>query len=275
MSLFLYGLHIGFFKISIVDFIDVALVSLALFQLYKILRGSIALRIFFGVLFVYAIYLLVGIFDMQLLQSILGQFFGVGVIATIIIFQQEIRKFLLLLGKTTPFSDGFFKFGSHTTSAKEQLDLTPIVEAAKILSSTKTGALIVFARNSELKFYADSGDILDSAISKRLIIAIFQKYSPLHDGAVIVAHKRIRAARCILPVSESDEIPAHMGLRHRSAIGLTEVTDAVVLVVSEETGNISIAQNGQIEAMQSKSDLKKALKKWLYPEEASETAVLA
>lgn len=275
MSLFLYGLQIGFFKISIVDFIDVALVSLALFQLYKILRGSIALRIFFGVLFVYAIYLLVGIFDMQLLQSILGQFFGVGVIATIIIFQQEIRKFLLLLGKTTPFSDGFFKFGSHVTSAKEQLDLTPIVEAAKILSSTKTGALIVFARNSELKFYADSGDILDSAISKRLIIAIFQKYSPLHDGAVIISHKRIRAARSILPVSESDEIPAHMGLRHRSAIGLTEVTDAVVLVVSEETGNISIAQNGQIEAMQSKSDLKKALKKWLYPEDTAEAAVLA
>lgn len=141
------------------------------------------------------------------------------------------------------------------------------MDTAKVLGGTNTGALIVFAKSSELKFYAESGDLLDAEISKRLLIAIFQKNSPLHDGAVIIGSGRIKAARCILPVSESTEIPAHFGLRHRAAIGMTEVTDSVVLVVSEETGQISLAINGQLYTNLSKSELRSKLNFYLYQDE--------
>jgi len=259
-------IKIGFIQITWIDLIDILLVSLLLYQLYKVLKGSIAVKIFLGLISVFMIYMVVKALKMKLLTAILGQFIGVGVIAAIILFQQEIRKFLLLIGKSTVFSeDSFFiNWPWKKKVKKEQLNLNPIVETAKILGGTNTGALIVFAKGSELKFYAESGDILDAEISKRLLIAIFQKNSPLHDGAVIIANGRIKAARCILPVSENDQLPAHLGLRHRAAIGMTEVTDSIVLIVSEETGQISLAVNGAIETNLSKGELKSKLNFYLY-----------
>jgi diadenylate cyclase len=261
---------IGFVEISWIDVIDIMLVSFLLYQLYKLMRGSIAVKIFLGLLSIYLFYLIVKALKMELLTAILGQFIGVGVIAALILFQQEIRKFLLLVGKTTAFNnENFFKRWPWKKSfkTKETLNLNPIVESARILGSTNTGALVVFAKGSELKFYAESGDILDAQISKRLLISIFQKSSPLHDGAVIISGGRLKAARCILPVSESNELPASFGLRHRAAIGMTEVTDSVVMVVSEETGQISLAVNGRMDTNLSKSELKSKLNYYLYEDE--------
>jgi diadenylate cyclase len=261
---------IGFIEVSWIDVIDIMLVSFLLYQLYKILRGSIAIKIFLGLLSIYLIYLIVKALRMELLTAILGQFIGVGVIAGLILFQQEIRKFLLLVGKTTAFNnEKFFKRWpwKKTFKTKETINLNPIIESAKILGGTNTGALIVFAKSSELKFYAESGDIIDAQISKRLIVSIFQKTSPLHDGAMIISNGRIKAARCILPVSESNELPASFGLRHRAAIGMTEVTDSIVLVVSEETGQISLSINGKIDTNLSKSELKSKLNFYLYETE--------
>ena len=247
------------------DVIDILLVALLLFQLYKLLKGSIAVNIFLGFLSIYLIYLIVKALKMELLTAILGQFIGVGVIAALILFQQEIRKFLLLLGKSTIFGEQFFGgWPWKKREKKEEISLSPIVDSAKILSSTSTGALIVFAKSSELKFYAESGDNIDAIISKRLLITIFQKTSPLHDGAVIISKGRIKAARCILPVSENNELPASFGLRHRAAIGITEVTDSVVLVVSEETGQISLSINGRMDTNLSKNELRTKLHYYLY-----------
>ncbi len=239
---------IGFLEISLADIIDILLVSYLMYQLYKLLKGSVAVKILLGILSVYLVYVIVNAFGLRLLSNILGQFLGVGVIAALILFQQEIRKFLLLIGRKSVFGDeGVFSAFAWRKSPKTQIDLNAVLEAARTLSATNTGALIVFGKSSELKFYADSGDELDAVLSKRILLSIFNKYSPLHDGAVIIGrHGRIKAARCILPVSENDEIPASMGLRHRAAIGLTELTDAVVLVVSEETGEISLIRNAQI-----------------------------
>ncbi len=263
------GYKIGFLEITTIDVIDILLVTLLLYQLYKLLKGSVAVKIFLGVLSIYLFYLVVKAVKMDLLTSILGQFINVGVIAALILFQQEIRKFLVIIGKTTAFNnDNLFKrWPWKKKSKKSGFDLTPVIEAAKILGGTNTGALVVFSRSSELKFYAESGDIIDAELSKRLLLSIFQKNSPLHDGAVIIANKRIKAARCILPVSENEEIPANYGLRHRAAIGMTEVTDSVVLIVSEETGEIALAYNGQLFHNLSKAELKQKLSFYLFEDE--------
>lgn len=228
--------------------IDIALVAALLYQVYKLLKGSVAIKIFLGFLSLYLIYLLVRALRMELLSAILGQFMGVGVIAAIIIFAPEIRKFLLILGRSSIFSDDnvwkdfLFFWRKKENSA---FNISPIIDATKLLAGSNTGALMVISSTVELKFYAESGDILDAELSKRLLISIFNKYSPLHDGAVIIHKGRIKAARCILPVTER-EVPAQFGLRHRAAIGMSEATDALILVVSEETGQISMMKNGKV-----------------------------
>jgi diadenylate cyclase len=239
---------IGFLDISIVNMIDIALVAALLYQVYKLLKGSVAIKIFLGFLSLYLIYLLVRAIRMELLSAILGQFMGVGVMAAIIIFAPEIRKFLLIVGRSSIFSDGnvlkeilFF----WRKKENSNFNISPILDAAKNLAGSNTGALMVISTSTELKFYAESGDILDAELSKRLLISIFNKYSPLHDGAVIIYNGRIKAARCILPVTER-EVPAQFGLRHRAAIGMSEATDALILVVSEETGQISMMKNGKV-----------------------------
>ncbi|MBK6264571.1 TIGR00159 family protein [Marivirga sp. S37H4] len=260
--------NVGFLQVSLVDILDIALVSFLLFQVYSLMRGSVAVRIFIGFLSLYLIYLVVRAAEMELLSAILGQFMGVGVIAAIILFQQEIRKFLLLLGKTTSFNrdNGFL---ANLPWKKKQLagdvDITALIEAAKSLGGTNIGALVVLSKGSELRFYAESGDRIDALVSKRLLIAIFNKTSPLHDGAVIIHKGRIIAARCVLPVTEKD-VPAQFGLRHRAAIGMSEATDTIILIVSEETGQISVARNGTIYHNLSNQEIRAKIREYLMEE---------
>ncbi|MFQ3213167.1 MAG: diadenylate cyclase [Marivirga sp.] len=265
----IYAFTIGFLEVSLVDVLDIGLVSFLLFQVYSLMRGSVAVRIFVGFLSLYLIYLVVRAAEMELLSAILGQFMGVGVIAAIILFQQEIRKFLLLLGKTTSFN-GENNFLSNLPWRKRQLghelDVTPLIEAAKSLGGTNTGALIVISKGSELRFYAESGDKIDALVSKRLLISVFNKTSPLHDGALIIHKGRIVAARCVLPVTEKD-VPAQFGLRHRAAIGMSETTDTIILVVSEETGQLSLARNGTIFHNLSNQEIRAKIKDYLMEDE--------
>src|SRR4051812_26196770 len=237
---------IGFLEVSWVDFIDISLVSILLYQIYKLIRGSIAVNIFLGILALYLVYLIVRAAQMELLATILGQFMGVGVLAMIILFQPEIRKFLLVIGRGTEFKENIFKsIANWRKSYHEDFDVQQIMESIKSLKATRTGALIVFSRDVELKFYIETGDYLDSEVSKRLLLSIFNKNSPLHDGAVIIYKGRIKAARCVLPVSENDHLPPHFGLRHRSAIGMSETTDTLVMAISEESGRLILARNGK------------------------------
>ena len=237
---------IGFLDVSWVDFVDIALVSVLLYQVYKLIRGSIAMNIFLGILALYLVYLIVRAAEMELLATILGQFMGVGVLAMIILFQPEIRKFLLVIGRGTEFRENIFKtIANWRHDYHDDFDVNEIIEAAKSLKATKTGALIVFSRDTELKFYAQTGDALDATVNKRLLLSIFNKNSPLHDGAVIIYKGRIKAARCVLPVTENDHLPAHYGLRHRAAVGMSENTDTLVLAISEETGRLILARNGK------------------------------
>lgn len=237
---------IGFLEVSWVDFIDIGLVAILLYQVYKLIRGSIAVNIFLGILALYLIYLIVRAAQMELLTTILGQFMGVGVLATIILFQQEIRKFLLVIGRSTEVNrDTLIKsFTNWRPHQEEEFDVNEIIEAAKSLKATRTGALIVFSRDSELKFYVETGDPVDSVVSRRILLSIFNKNSPLHDGAIIIHKGKIRAARCVLPVSENDHLPPQFGLRHRSAIGMSESTDTLLMAISEETGRLILARNG-------------------------------
>jgi uncharacterized protein (TIGR00159 family) len=237
---------IGFLEVSWVDLVDIGLVSILLFQVYKLIRGSIAVNIFLGILALYLMYLIVRAAQMELLATILGQFMGVGVIAMIVLFQPEIRKFLLVIGRGTEFRENFLKtIGTWKNEYNDDFDIQQITDACKTLKASKTGALIVFSRDTELKFYAETGDPLDAEISKRLLLTIFNKTTPLHDGAVIIYKGRIKAARCVLPVSENDHLPAHFGLRHRAAVGMSENTDTLVLAISEETGRLILARNGK------------------------------
>jgi uncharacterized protein (TIGR00159 family) len=259
---------IGFLEISWVDVIDILLVSILLYQVYKLMKGSVALSIFLGFLSLYLFYLVVKAAQMELLSGILGQFMGVGVLAAIILFQQEIRKFLLLVGKTTSFNrENFLRNFWRKNSKVNNLNLTPIMDAAKSMSGSNTGALIVFSRNSPLKFYAESGDLIDAIVSKRIILSIFNKYSPLHDGAVIIHANRVKAARCILPVTEREELPAEFGLRHRAAIGMSESTDTLVLIVSEETGQMSVVRNGKIFHNLSVKEIRAKINDYLYEDD--------
>ena len=271
---------IGFLRIGWIDVVDVLLVTLLFYQLYKLLTGSVALKIFLGFMSIYLFYLVVKAAGMELLTSILGQFMSVGVLAGIILFQQEIRRFLLNIGKVTAFDRMRVFSWRREADDADRITVTPFVEAAKSLAGKQTGALIAFSLASDLKSFGDTGDLIDAVVSKRLLLSIFNKTSPLHDGAVIISRGRIKAARCILPVSENPDVPAALGLRHRAAIGLTEVTDAVVLVVSEETGQISLVRGGEVFRNLAPADLRARLNEMLFdaparPAAASSAAEVA
>lgn len=236
---------IAFLDVSLVDVLDISLVAILLYQVYKMIRGSLAVNIFLGILSLYLIYLVVRAAQMELLATILGQFMGVGVLAMIILFQPELRKFFMVIGRSTELNRDFIKsLASWHNRYHDDFDVHQVIEAAKTFKATRTGALIVFSRGTELKSYIDTGDALDAEVNKRLLISIFNKNSPLHDGAVIIFKSRIKAARCVLPVSENDHLPPHFGLRHRSGIGMSETTDTLVMVISEETGRLILARNG-------------------------------
>lgn len=237
---------IAFLEVSWVDLVDIGLVAIMLYQIYKMIRGSLAVNIFLGLLSLYLIYLVVRAAQMELLATILGQFMGVGVLAMIILFQPELRKFLLVIGRSTDLNRDFFKaLANWRNRYHDDFDVHQVIEAVKTLKATRVGALIVFSRDTELKLFIDTGDPLDAEVSKRLLLSIFNKNGPLHDGAVIIYNGRLKAARCVLPISENDHLPAHFGLRHRSAIGMSENTDTLVLTISEETGRLILARNGK------------------------------
>jgi len=202
---------------------------------------------------------------MQLFGSILGKFIDVGFIALLIVFQQELRRFLLFIGTSDLFSKGklgkgLFDFKWQVNTA-QKLDINAIVKACKNMSESKTGAIIIVTKNNELKFYANTGDMIDAKVSVRMIESIFYKNSPLHDGAIIISENQIIAARCVLPVTENNEFPAHLGMRHRAAVGITEITDAVAIVVSEQTGGISFSKEGDLKHALTIERLREVLEK--------------
>ena len=238
-----------FIKVRILDVIDILLLAYLMFQVYLLIRGTVAMNIFIGIISVYFLWIIVKALNMQLLGSILGQVIGVGVIALIIVFQQEIRRFLIIIGNQY-FSRNRLSLEKILPVAfpeQPNVKIKSIVKACINMAKTKTGALIVISRKSELSVYAETGDILNANTSSRLIESIFQKDSPLHDGAMIIHNDKILAARCVLPVSENLTLPPNYGLRHRAALGMTENTDSLVIVVSEQTGFISLVEDGKLD----------------------------
>ncbi len=248
---------IHFISFGITDAIDILLVAIILYLAYNLVKGTSAINIFIGLALIYFVYIVIKAFDLELLTSIIGKFVNVGVIAIMIVFQQEIRKFLLYIGSNEFLRNknwkGIFKFNvSPTEGSQIALDLDAVADACFNMSDTKTGALIIIERKSDLKFFINTGEVIDSSLTSRMLENIFYKNSPLHDGAVIIHDNRIVAARCVLPVSEKENFPAHYGMRHRAAVGITENTDALAITVSEQTGAVSITMHGEI-----KSDLSK------------------
>ncbi|MEM6321643.1 MAG: diadenylate cyclase CdaA [Bacteroidota bacterium] len=254
---------IGFLPITIWDFVDVFIVGYLIFRIYKLLSGSIAFNILLGIIFLYMTSWLVGALKMDMLNTILTQLKELGIIIIIIIFQPEVRRFLLLVGNTTlKGRSGFFtKILARDQHNREQhqIHIEAIKGAILKMSRLKLGALIVLADRLNFGTYAHSGTLMNAEISKQLLESIFQKNSPLHDGALLIAEDRIQAAGCILPVSKSIKIPKSAGLRHRAAVGVTEETSMSAFIVSEETGNISFAKDGKLIRKISESKLSNLL----------------
>ncbi len=251
-----------FLDIRLIDIIDITLVAYLMFRAYKLIKGTSAQNIFFGLFAFIAFWLIIKSLNMELTATILDNIVNVGVIAIIIVFQQEIRRFFLLLGThyniVNRFS--FDKMFSKNDKGVMNIYVKPIVKACINLSKTKTGALIVISKNSELLDYVQTGELINAVISSRLIENIFFKNSPLHDGAMILSKNKIRAAGCILPVSQSINLDKQYGLRHRAALGITETTDAIAIVVSEETGEISYFLEGKYKHSLSQNELTLLLK---------------
>jgi diadenylate cyclase len=241
-------MNIDFSKITFIEIIDVLLVGILLFLVFKILKGSIARNVFIGCLFVFLTYLAVNALGMKILTIILGEFMRWGVLGLIIIFQQEIRRFLQLIGQSASFQNNSFlkKFYKPMNRAESPTTLQAVIEATKAMATAHIGALIVIHKDHDLSRFIETGDEIDSLISKRLIISIFSKNSPLHDGAIIIQGDRIRSVRCSLPISESGTISPTLGFRHRAAIGMSEHTDAAIIVISEENGEMSLVYTGQM-----------------------------
>ena len=253
----------GLFNFRIVDLIDIVLFAILLYEVYNLVKGTAAIRIFIGIIAIYLIWKVVKAFQMQLLSEILGQFISVGVIALIVVFQPEIRQFLLMLGNTRIIHNRSrrFLFWKFKVSDPFVASIDAIVMACQKMAETKTGALIVVARESQLGTYVETGQIVDSKVSELMLETIFFRNSPLHDGAVVISGDIIKAARCILPVSKQSSIPSWYGLRHRAAIGLTEKSDAVAIVISEERGTISYSADGKLVERVSPAELSEYLVK--------------
>ncbi|MDN6280296.1 MAG: diadenylate cyclase CdaA [Psychroflexus sp.] len=253
-------MDLDFLDISFFDILDIVLVATMLYYLYKLVKGSAAINIFIGIVIIYLLGKLTQLLNMEMLSSVLGEFIGVGMIALVVVFQQEIRKFLLMLGSTNITSKHLFlKSFNFSTQNSDMEYVEGIIEAVKDFSQKRTGALIVIQRNNKLDFVKDSGDEMDIVVNKPILKSIFYKNSTLHDGAIIIEGNKITATRVILPVSNSREIPLRFGLRHRAAIGITEKTDALAVVVSEENGQVSYLKNGEFSIYENYDDLEKKI----------------
>lgn len=235
-----------FLNIGFIELIDIILVAILIYQLYKLVRGTVAINIFIGLAAIYLLWKIVDAFHFQLLSEILGQFIGVGVIILVIVFQQELRKFLMFIGKGKVIKNkGLFKF-NFKAEIENNLNTHAIARACEDMAKTKTGAIMVITQMDDLAVFAESGVQMNAEISIPMIESIFYKNSPLHDGAVIIRNNKIISARCVLPVSNSDDFPGHLGMRHRAAVGITEESDAITVIVSEETGGISYVKDGEL-----------------------------
>ncbi len=248
--------------IRLIDIVEIGIFSYVLYKLYLLMRGTIAVQIFFGIVALYLIQIIVSVADMTILKSLFGLLNEVIVLAVIILFQPEIRRLLLLLGQN-PLVRRFVN-----SPAQNQM-VTEVVEAVLEMSRARIGALIVFERSTGLRSYVETGTIIRGRVSKDLLVTIFYSQNPLHDGAVIIRNKSVEAARCILPISTSMRLSPHLGLRHRSAVGLTEQTDAFVVVVSEETGRISVSTLGNLITDVDEAQLRGYLDDALLPQAAS------
>ena len=251
-----------FFEFGVKDIIDILLVALMLYYLYRLMRESRSLNVFIGIMVFVVLWLFVSqILEMRLLGSILDKLVSVGVIAVIVIFQDDIRKFLYNLGAHQRMRAIAKLFSSSKSKDDKTLKsmIMPIVMASMNMSRGKVGALIVIERNLPLDNIVMTGDVIDANINQRLIENIFFKNSPLHDGAMVISKMRVRAAGCILPVSHDLSIPKELGLRHRAALGMSQESDAVAVIVSEETGSISVAMKGELRLRLSAEELESIL----------------
>ncbi len=236
-----------FIEFNVIDIIDILLVATLLYYIYRLVRGTVAINIFIGIVIVYLIWKFTEALQMKMVSGIFGGFMSVGLIALIIVFQQEIRKFLLLIGSTNFTGKKRFlkQFKLLRNEATTTTDVDAILNACVKMAVSKTGALIIIERTNKLDFVKLTGDKMNIEVTQPIIESIFFKNSPLHDGAAIIENNFITATRVILPVSNERNIPLRFGLRHRAAVGITEKTDALALVVSEETGQVSYIKNGE------------------------------
>jgi uncharacterized protein (TIGR00159 family) len=253
-----------FFSFGLKDFIDILLVALMLYYIYRLMRESRSINVFVGILIFIVVWLFVSqVIEMRLMGTILDKLVSVGVIAIIVIFQEDIRKFLYNLGAHQRMRIFLKLLMPKRTNERNDAELKriimPIVMASMSMSKNKVGALIVIERSMPLDDIIGTGDIIDASINQRLIENIFFKNSPLHDGAMIISHRRLRAAGCILPVSHNLDIPKELGLRHRAALGISQESDALSVIVSEETGGISITRNGEFKLNLSAEELESVL----------------
>ena len=250
---------------SIIDVLDIILVASLLYYAYKLLKGTVAINIFIGIILIYLVWRITVLLDMELLSSIIGGFMSVGIIALIVVFQPEIRKFLLMVGSTNLSKKGSFlekiKFFKNQRLERDTTDIESVMLACNNMSQSKTGALIVIERSNNLNFLEDSGDEMNIMVTQPILESIFFKNSPLHDGAIIISNNFIKATRVVLPINNQSKISVKYGLRHRAAVSITEKTDAVAIVVSEENGKISYIKNGKFIEFVSVENLTKLIEK--------------
>lgn len=248
---------LDFLDLRILDIVDIVLIAALLYYLYKLVKGTVAVNIFIGIVIIYFVWKLTQLLQMEMLSNVLGEFIGVGMFALIVVFQQEIRKFLLMIGSTN-FARRR-KFLQTLKLIKDDLetpnDVEAIVRACENMGKSNTGALIVIQKSTSLDFVKNTGDNMKILVNQPIIESIFHKNSILHDGAIIIEDNYITATRVVLPVSNDRTIPLRFGLRHRAAVGITEKTDALALVVSEETGQISYIQDGEFVMFEDREEL--------------------
>lgn len=251
-----------FLNLRILDIVDIIFLAILLFYLYKLVKGTVAVNIFVGIVIVWLFWKLTQLLQMELLSSVLGEFIGAGIFALIVVFQQEIRKFLLMIGSTNFTQRRKFlrQFRFVKDDTQINTNIHAIVNACESMGRTQTGALIVIQKSTKLDFVKNTGDKMNIELNQPIVESIFYKNSPLHDGAMIIEDNKITATRVILPVSNDRTIPLRFGLRHRAAVGITEKTDALALVVSEETGQISYLKDGEFVIFEDPEELINKLK---------------
>lgn len=254
-----------FISFDFVDFVDILLVALLMYEVYRLIRGTAGMNVFLGIIAFYILWLIVRALHMEMLTRILGQFISIGGLALVILFQTEIRRFLTMVGNRYLQSQGRKRLNKFLNISQEIIpdDAIPeIANAVFTMSASKTGALIVISRTEgPVLTHIQTGELIESRISSALLQNIFFKNTPLHDGAVIIIGRKIIAAKCVLPMSKSTDVPMGFGMRHRSALGMSEETDTLTIVVSEQTGDVSYFLHGEYKKLNSQEELEALIRK--------------